>query len=146
MQGTTAKLIVGLAVAVALVLVASSRVSAGRVDCARVVAEIDHITGRPGRYRADPSRIAAKLGVELAWVYKCANVYGRRLSRPQAIRDGVGESLDEYWEAEEPEERGPEEVGEDGQPLTMPEPEPRRRRRAMPPTPTFEDEFNQGRF
>ncbi len=139
-------LLPGLVVLVVLAVGASSHVSAGRVGCAQVVAEIDHITGRRGSYRPDASRIARKLGVDRAWVYRCAELYGRRMSRRPAMRDGVQEELEAGWENDEPEEKGPEEVGEDGEALTRPaKPSPQRKHQA-PPTPSFGDEFNKESF
>jgi hypothetical protein len=83
----------------------------GRIPCNEVIAEIDRTTTRAEIYEgADPITVGRHLGVEPLWVERCAETYGRRLSRKAP---GVGvspEVLFERWESEEPEEIAREEI------------------------------------
>lgn len=86
-------------------------VHAGRVPCSDVIAEMDRSTTEERIYEgADPVKIGRHLGVEPLWVERCAETYGRRLSRQPP---GIGishEALTERWESDEPEEIGKEEI------------------------------------
>lgn len=109
---------------------------AGRISCATVVREIDAVTGRRGAHRADPVRVANRLGVEPAWVKHCAQLYGRRLAKGlPPVSDEEREDMQERWEAEEPIEIGPEEPVQG--PLEVLE---KRRELRSTPTPNIEEE------
>jgi hypothetical protein len=72
---------------------------------------LDRTTSSDAVYEgADPIGVGRRLGVEPLWVERCAETYGRRLSRKAP---GVGisaETLAERWESQEPEEVGEEEI------------------------------------
>lgn len=92
----------GLVLLAAPVLVVISEARADRVSCAEVVRAIDAVTSRRGRHRADPVRLALRLGVEPAWVTHCAQLYGRRLAKNlPPISDEEREEMQERWESEE---------------------------------------------
>jgi hypothetical protein len=123
---------------VVLVAMLPARSVAGRVSCALVLKEIDRVTGRRGNYRPDAARIARRLGVEPAWVHRCAQVYGRRLDGAVRLGDEEREDQQERWEEVEPEER----TGEDTQEVSpTEEPERRPQRASGAPTPGFGGEY-----
>jgi len=141
MQRAIIKLALGLLLTAMLTLGVTEHASAGRPDCARVVSEIDRVTGRRGKQRADPGVIARKLGVEPAWVWRCADTYGRRLSRTRVGRDG--DEQIESWESDEGGEPEPEDVGEDGRHLSNPEGKELLRQPVGPRAPGLEHETDQ---
>ena len=97
----SARLYVGILLASALLSV-GVEVKADRVSCAEVVRVIDAVTGRRGKHRADPVRVAHRLGVEPAWVSHCAQLYGRRLAKGlPPLGDEEREAMQERWESEE---------------------------------------------
>jgi hypothetical protein len=75
---SAARITVALAVLVALSAPVDGQ---GRPDCAAVVRQLNKVSGRNGSETPDPARIASKLGVDPAWVERCALSYGRRVKR-----------------------------------------------------------------
>jgi len=109
---------------------------ADRVSCADVVHELDAVTGRRGKHRADPVRVAHRLGVEPSWVMHCAQLYGRRLAQKlPAMSDEEREDMQERWESEETVEVEREDAVQG--PLEVLE---KRRDLRSTPTPNIEEE------
>jgi hypothetical protein len=118
-----------LVLLIVLCSVTARQAQANRVPCTEVVSAIDAVTSRRGSDRADPVRLANRLGVEPAWVTYCAQLYGRRVAKGlPPITEDERDQMQERWESDERDEaevddriQGPLEVLE----------EPRRR----PPLP-----------
>jgi hypothetical protein len=122
---------------------------ANRVPCTEVVSAIDAVTSRRGSDRADPIRLANRLGVEPAWVTYCAQLYGRRVAKGlPPITEDERDQMQERWESDERDEsevddriQGPLEVEEERRgPRIPPPPDPEAERRMLesdnpPPLP-----------
>jgi hypothetical protein len=80
-----------------------------RVPCAEVLGRIDRVVSRGGPAAADPIKLGKTMKVDPLWIERCAQVYGRRLSRPPRRAGLSKEEQDEVWESEEPEEFAREE-------------------------------------
>jgi hypothetical protein len=117
-----------LVVLAVIVSVSAREAQAKRVPCTEVVSAIDAVTSRPGSDRADPVRIANRLGVDPAWVLYCAGVHGRRVAKGlPPLTDEQREQMQEAWEADEDFEvevddriQGPLEVEDERQPELRP--------------------------
>lgn len=134
----SARLSVGLLIAAALLTV-GVEVKADRVSCAEVVKAIDAVTSRRGKHRADPVRLAHRLGVEPAWVTHCAQLYGRRLAKGlPPMGDEEREALQERWESEESVEVEREDAVQG--PLEVLD---KQRELRSTPTPNIEEERHQ---
>ena len=97
--------------ALALAVVQPSPAPAqGRPDCAVILRSLHDVTGHNGARIPDPVKVAKRLGVDAAWVERCAASYGRRLKRHEEERPVDTDSpLIETREEQEYEEVGREE-------------------------------------
>jgi len=80
---------------------------------------------------AEPSRVAKVLGTSVAWVEKCAAVYGRRL-QGKRVPSERREARERAWESGESEEVGREELETAGDVIVDPVPyKDKQRQRAL---------------
>ena len=103
--------------------VESSRVARGRVPCDQVTSRLDRDTNARNGRTPDMSVVAEELGTSVVWVERCMLAYGRRPKRPGTESDEARQHLLESWEADEPEESGPEDIEEAGAPYRREQPE-----------------------
>lgn len=135
-QSVSMRALGGLVLLSAALLLVINEAQADQVSCAEVVRAIDAVTGRRGRHRADPVRLALRLGVEPAWVTHCAQLYGRRLAKKlPPMSDEEREDMQERWESEETVEVEREDAVQG--PLEVLE---KQRELRSTPTPTLEEE------
>jgi hypothetical protein len=103
--------LLGAALLTALVWLAPSelKAQARRVPCSEVLSRLDRVVSRRGPAAADPIKLGQSIGVDPRWIERCAQVYGRRLSR-EPRRAGVSrEEQDIIWESQEADEYAREE-------------------------------------
>ena len=142
MRQVAIKSIVGPLLAGALVFAVTPDAFAGSLDCAQVIAHVDRVNGRRGGKIANARMLGARLGIEPAWIARCAAVYGRRVEGG-AVSEGQQEELDKRLESGEIEQIAPEEIGEDGRLLSQPSRRAQRRRGRPGTGRDFERDLNE---
>lgn len=103
--------ILGAALLAVLLWLAPSTLAAQtrRIPCSEVLHRLDRVVTRRGPAAADPIKLGKSINVDPLWIERCAQVYGRRLSRSPR-RAGVSrEEQDLIWESEEADEYAREE-------------------------------------
>jgi hypothetical protein len=88
----------------------STALAQGRPDCSAVLRKLHDASGANESRVPDAAKVARKLGVDAAWVERCAASYGRRVKprKPDATHDTDGEfaerrEVEEYDELSEEE-------------------------------------------
>jgi hypothetical protein len=97
------------ALVVCLLCFGAATAEARRVSCTDVLGQLDRMSDDADGKPPEAERVADLLQTDAAWVQRCANTYGRRVTMAAKNGEADAEGDEERLEGDEPEEIAPEE-------------------------------------